>query len=246
MTILVTAKASPTLIKKALNFISNKYRVRKKFLKFIGVMDASPLKKEFYLFNILDPRHPNYRSTKAFEVSVANIVAAVVDRVANVPPVLRTLKMDKQLLDMSLQLALAKGDHVVKVLKEIIRDRYIIRRQRIQPIPNEEPVTVEIAYTFNGNYVGEEDLAKYLFDEMGLEKVQPSDNSNVCNIGFNAKNKKWYGWSHRAIHGFGIGDKIFEEDFGTDTTDYSEHGKRTIKTLEEAKISATKFAEHVS
>jgi hypothetical protein len=73
----------------------------------------------------------------------------------------------------------------------------------------------------------------------GLTQVKDS-------IGFSEKEKKWYGWSHRAICGFGIGDKIFEKDFGDDNTEYSKHGKKDIKTLEDAKQSAINFSDYVS
>lgn len=56
----------------------------------------------------------------------------------------------------------------------------------------------------------------------------------------------WYGWSHRAIVGFKIGDKIFEPNYGDDKTPYTKHGKKTIKTLDDAKKSAKKFADYVS
>ncbi|MEE8114808.1 MAG: hypothetical protein V3T23_10695 [Nitrososphaerales archaeon] len=56
----------------------------------------------------------------------------------------------------------------------------------------------------------------------------------------------WYGWSHRAVVGFEIGDKVFEEDFGDDKTDFKEHGSKTIKTLDDAKLSAERFSDHVS
>jgi len=48
-------------------------------------------------------------------------------------------------------------------------------------------------------------------------------------IGFNEKEQKWYGWSHRAVASFGIGDKIFEEDFGDDNTPFVKHGSQPIK-----------------
>ena len=32
--------------------------------------------------------------------------------------------------------------------------------------------------------------------------------SPVCSIGFNPTEQKWYGWSHRAIYGFGIGSEV--------------------------------------
>ena len=31
-------------------------------------------------------------------------------------------------------------------------------------------------------------------------------------LGFSEKEQKWYGWSHRAIHGFGIGDTVKKGD----------------------------------
>lgn len=56
----------------------------------------------------------------------------------------------------------------------------------------------------------------------------------------------WYGWSHRAIFGFKIGDKIFEEDFGDDKTLFSNHGSKTCKTLDDCKLAAERFSDYVS
>ena len=39
-----------------------------------------------------------------------------------------------------------------------------------------------------------------------------SKDSSVISIGFNEKEQKWYGWSHRAIFGFGIGSKVKKGD----------------------------------
>jgi len=64
-------------------------------------------------------------------------------------------------------------------------------------------------------------------------------------IGLDEKKGIWYGWSHRAISGFKIGDKIFEEDFGDDSTNYAKHGSKPIKTLDDAKKSAKAFADYV-
>jgi hypothetical protein len=36
----------------------------------------------------------------------------------------------------------------------------------------------------------------------------------VAQIGFSDKEQKWYGWSHRAIYGFGMGDEITEDSIG--------------------------------
>jgi len=66
------------------------------------------------------------------------------------------------------------------------------------------------------------------------------------NTGFDPKTNRWHGWSHRARCSFGIGDKIFEEDFGDENTLFTEHGSKFIRTLNDAKYSAQKFAESVS
>lgn len=83
----------------------------------------------------------------------------------------------------------------------------------------------------------------------GKKCIKPeliSPNHGVCSVGFCEKENKWYGWSHRAMVGFGIGDKIFEEDFGTDSTPYVKHGTITIETLDQARESAANFARYVS
>lgn len=64
--------------------------------------------------------------------------------------------------------------------------------------------------------------------------------------GLDEENGIWYGWSHRAIFGFKIGDKIFEEDFGDDKTEFSVHGSKDIKTLDDAKLAAENFSKYVS
>jgi len=64
--------------------------------------------------------------------------------------------------------------------------------------------------------------------------------------GLDEESGTWYGWSHRAVVGFKIGNKIFEPDFGDDNTDFTEHGSKPIKTLADAKQSAKAFADYVS
>lgn len=71
------------------------------------------------------------------------------------------------------------------------------------------------------------------FQKHGIKEVS-------CGLGYSEKEEKWYGWSHRAIHGFGIGDKCVE-CYPTGTKE----GK-IIKTMEQAKEAAKKFADSVS
>ena len=72
------------------------------------------------------------------------------------------------------------------------------------------------------------------FAKHGISKVYGGS------IGFSEKEQKWYGWSHRAIYGFGIGSKVKKGDCGY-------KGKAwTAKTLDDAKQMAKDFADAVS
>ncbi len=67
----------------------------------------------------------------------------------------------------------------------------------------------------------------------GIEEVS-------CGLGWSEKEQKWYGWSHRAIHGFGVGDKAMEC-----YPSGNKEGKK-CKTLEDCKQAAIAFANSVS
>lgn len=98
-----------------------------------------------------------------------------------------------------------------------------------------------------GHWMGDAKLARFLGKKMGLTSIQKSHPKHcVCSIGFNEAEQKWYGWSHRAICGFGVGDKIFEENFGGDRTPFTQHGKKDIKSMADAKLAAKRFAAYVS
>lgn len=109
----------------------------------------------------------------------------------------------------------------------------------------------------NLNYINESDMnsgksVKFIADLMEnlswLEKFKEKHGivSKDIGIGFSEKEQKWYGWSHRAIIGFGIGDKNFEPDFGNDKTPFVKHGSKTIKNMDDAKKAARVFAKYVS
>ena len=52
---------------------------------------------------------------------------------------------------------------------------------------------------------------------------------------------KWYGWSHRAIHGFKVGDTVKSDTIG------NEKGKEyVIKTDDQAKAAAIAFAKEIA
>jgi hypothetical protein len=73
------------------------------------------------------------------------------------------------------------------------------------------------------------------FAQHGIKKQAGS-------IGFSEKEQKWYGWSHRAIYGFKVGDGCKAGDCHAATIKVG----RTCKTLDDCKEFAKAFADSVS
>lgn len=55
---------------------------------------------------------------------------------------------------------------------------------------------------------------RQFFDEHGIVPEKRKPEHCVCSIGFSEKEQKWYGWSHRAIYGFGVGSHVKKGDCG--------------------------------
>ncbi len=73
-------------------------------------------------------------------------------------------------------------------------------------------ITMKSAYTPSGDYIGDSKWAYRLCKKWGIKPEKISSTSSVCSIGFCEKEQKWYGWSHRAMYGFGIGSKVKRGD----------------------------------
>jgi hypothetical protein len=114
-------------------------------------------------------------------------------------------------------------------------------------------------YTEAGDYVGSLDnMALRLISDRGILPEKSDPTHNVCSIGKSFKDGKWYGWSHRAIHGFSIGDVVKEGDCcatpGVTEEYLKDHPEAdislpvgfTAKTEEDCKKMAIAFAESVS
>lgn len=67
------------------------------------------------------------------------------------------------------------------------------------------------AYAPDGGYIGLEEFAQS-FEARGIQPQLISPEHTVCSIGFCEAEQKWYGWSHRAMHGFGIGSTVSKGD----------------------------------
>jgi len=116
---------------------------------------------------------------------------------------------------------------------------------------------VTSAYNRRMEYIGDEKTAKMLC-KRGIEPELADSSHKTCSIGYCEKEKKWYGWSHRAIYGFKIGDKVKKGDC-TNSSGWTKEYLREhpimdkslpvgfkAKTLMQCKRMAIAFAESVS
>ena len=102
---------------------------------------------------------------------------------------------------------------------------------------------MKTAYTVpNGDYLGDPKTAYFLCKKHGIKPEKISPDHKVCSIGFCEQSGKYYGWSHRAMYGFSIGDTVKEGDV---TAEYLPIGF-TAKDLDDCKKMAIAFAKSVS
>jgi len=75
-------------------------------------------------------------------------------------------------------------------------------------------IVMRSAYNPMGHYIGTPREARRLCVKRGIRPELISGEHSVCSIGFSPYTWKWYGWSHRAIFGFGVGSKVKMGDGG--------------------------------
>ena len=90
---------------------------------------------------------------------------------------------------------------------------YEIRTEKVE-YEECDPVIMKVAYTQEGHYIGDSKWAYRLCHTQGIVPELIAPDHNVCSIGFCEREQKWYGWSHRAIYGFGIGSMCKAGDCG--------------------------------
>lgn len=128
-----------------------------------------------------------------------------------------------------------------QVLGSEDRGNYVLNTElwRIKAF-RDEPTEIRAAYNKQGHYIGDEKTAKFLCEEMGITPEINDPKHRVCSIGYSDKDKKWYGWSHRAIKGFALGDQ--GKQFFPD----KEVTGKVAESEEDCKEFARRFAESVS
>lgn len=130
-----------------------------------------------------------------------------------------------------------------ELLSKKDKDSYILKNIKTNMGMGKDEDAIPLTYAVSkvdGCYIGDEKTAKMLAKK-GISPERPNETCDVCCIGYSEDDKKWYGWSHRAIKGFGIGDKA-----ETLSPWGSKSSSKKIETDEEAKRAAIDFADSVS
>ena len=123
---------------------------------------------------------------------------------------------------------------------------------------DDHPVLMRTAYNPDGEWIGEPSWAHRLCVQRGIRPVKSDPDHCVCSIGYSSKDGKWYGWSHRAIHGFKVGDVVKKgnctagEGWTEEYLAAHPEERRALPvgfmaiTIDDAKMMAVAFAASVS
>ena len=85
------------------------------------------------------------------------------------------------------------------------------------------------AETPSGDYIGNSKTAYMICKRRGIKPEKRNPEHGSCSIGFCQKDQKWYGWSHRAIFGFGIGSKTSKGDCSYSPTDWDDFIEYSVR-----------------
>ena len=147
-----------------------------------------------------------------------------------------------------------------EIIKEIeSNDIFTLNIENWRNGETEPPTEMVAAYNAKGVYIGGLSNLMSICGRFGINPEKANETHSVCSIGFSKRENKWYGWSHRAIFGFGVGNITKEGDCQTTsgwTDEYlKEHPEELdklipvgfeCKTLDDCKRVAIAFAESVS
>jgi len=123
---------------------------------------------------------------------------------------------------------------IESIYKEMWQETFAVDTDSLKPfIVQHERLTdgtcLKVAYTVDGKYIGSEENAKQLLERGITEQLQPASDGDTCSIGFNPSEQKWFGWSHRAIYGFGMGSEVKKGDCGYQPVDVEDFNRRMLE-----------------
>lgn len=131
-----------------------------------------------------------------------------------------------------------------EVDSEVDKGVYILRHERWRNEPDEDWIPIDMCYgKIDDGMIGDPKMAKRLCDDMGIDPQLADPEHETCSIGYCFREDKWYGWSHRAIAGFGVGDSVESEEHSCSE---ALGVGFTVRTSGDARKMAIAFAESVS
>ena len=128
----------------------------------------------------------------------------------------------------------------METIGTVQHDGYEVRTFRL----DDSTATMAGAFAPDGGYIGTPAVARRLVGELGIAPVSDPPGETCC-IGFCEREQRWYGWSHRAMTAYGVGDTLFADDIlHQDYPDRYPAGT-TLATLDACRRAAADFAESV-
>jgi hypothetical protein len=87
---------------------------------------------------------------------------------------------------------------------------YYVRTDMVYPDAEigGKPFEMQSAYTLGDQYIGTPKWAYRLCKQYGIKPEYRTPHSRTCSIGWSEEKQQFFGWSHRAICGFGIGSTV--------------------------------------
>jgi hypothetical protein len=140
--------------------------------------------------------------------------------------------------------------NIKKVLFQRNYPGYIYRKELVDDTDYGGDGHLEMVNCYSvdtGHWIGNAKIARMLCKKYGLRNIQKIKPEHcVCSIGFNKEEQKWYGWSHRAIFGFGVGSTCKKGDCGYipfDEKDAIDDGIRFWSNKNHINVKAEKKTE---
>lgn len=104
---------------------------------------------------------------------------------------------------------------VLEITRERHYEHYDVRDEKWNAKAEgiDPQLMTKLAYSKQGDWIGSSKQAYRMVHRFGIEQFEKTEEDHcVCSIGYSPADKKWYGWSHRAIYGFTIGSTCKKGD----------------------------------
>lgn len=124
---------------------------------------------------------------------------------------------------------------------DVFEEEWLTHWEDMSP---DDTMKTDVARTKTGDYIGDPAAAAYLCGKLGIAPDAPNEGASVCNHGWSESKERYFGWSHRAVVGFALGDMVFDEECD-EKLPFIKRGKVKIKCKDDARMAAQAFAEYI-